>query len=307
MPRYNIAANQRVATPGASFHKGAALRQREQINDINIRQAEDQLAAQGQLRQLERDKEARLLAEEQRKATEAEEKRWQGFLEDVADDVRAGRVEAVDAKARAAGYIPEGEVTDEEDMAELAKLIPQAEEKPDYTLDGVRYDGDTNEPIAGDIDEAGEAEGKPTAFQVKMQEMLDLQKGEGRFKDLSEDELAAMQSSQGLVRGAKGGITMDADEAEDLANAIMDETGIGEDGFWETNDDETASRMAFEIMRLAKDGRFDAAEIRLRAMAAGLEVSWREVEVVAKEQDASPKIVLEHILTGTPIDELKDE
>jgi hypothetical protein len=86
--------------------------------------------------------------------------------------------------------------------------------------------------------------------------------------------------------GAKGSVTIKPDDAEEMAESIMDRTGIKESDFWEINEEEFEERLTYSLIRLFKDGRFGGKELEERALADAIGVNWSDVLALLEEKNA---------------------
>jgi hypothetical protein len=110
-----------------------------------------------------------------------------------------------------------------------------------------------------------------------------------RGKPVDEETKRAILDSLNVEIGAKGSITLKWDDAEDMAESIMDRTGIQESGFFtlKRNNEEFENRLAASLMRLFKDGRFGGKELEERALADAIGADWDEVLQAQEEKNAT--------------------
>ncbi len=327
MSVFNIAANQIQAEPVTNYYKGNAIRQQQDQSELanesirleNAAHAARELRAERQLG-LEEERERRFKEQwEQVKNTQAGENyrkmvetglsayeqslasgqseesarkfAFETFV-DAADRIIPGNRDAAMRELESQGLTPE--------KFDIVKLRAAIGERPSGYAPTQRM----VEGLSMGLEPGSEAwatwltddKEKSLAIERKMDIAKSVLNRTGEYEGISDQEQSVYLQSLGLQLAPKGSITMDMKTAEDLANNIMDKTGIGENWLGNNNDD-LASTLAFSLMRLARDGRFGGKELEQRALLDAMGYSWDEaVEAVQAKQASGEDWTMDDVI-----------
>ncbi len=125
-------------------------------------------------------------------------------------------------------------------------------------------------------------DGKPLAIEVKLALAKEVMNKTGEYEGISDADQEAYMKGLGMQAGPKGSVTLSWDNAEDMANSIIDKTDIGENWIG-NNDDDFITNLTFALLRLAKDGRYAGAELNERALVDALGGNYDDLVELSEE------------------------
>jgi hypothetical protein len=322
MPVFNIAANQRLASPIRSYYQGKAVR----LGIENQRLANEALEKDIEMADAKFDLEERRV-EAQEKAVELREQELANKVEEYGRLV--GKDKALEEANTIIGITEGAQASDDpiayanKRMPEFIKTLPRGEGRT--KLEEMAEDGFQPEEMkelyafalatnkqfsSGSVSPTGKMveglsmglrpgtpeweewikgsgkDGKPLAAEVKADMVYELLNN-NTFKGerVDEETKRALLESLDVEVGAKGSVTIKPDDAEEMAESIMDRTGIKESDFWQINEEEFEERLTYSLIRLFKDGRFGGKELEERALADAIGVNWPDVLALLEEKN----------------------
>jgi hypothetical protein len=321
---FNAAENQVLISPVTSYYQGKAIRLAQRNSELSnqaleqeIEMADDKLALE-ERRVATEEKNVELREQEYaQKASEYADKVGKDKALEEANTIigiTEGAKASDDPLAYANERMPEFIATlpEGEGRAKLEQMAQdgfQAEEMKELYAFSMavnkKFNSGADAPATGKMAEGlsmGLEPGTPEweewirggdkelAAETKAEMVYELlNENTFRGKPVDEETKRAILDSLNVEIGAKGSITLKWDDAEDMAESIMDRTGIQESGFFtlKRNNEEFENRLAASLMRLFKDGRFGGKELEERALADAIGADWDEVLQAQEEKNAT--------------------
>ena len=131
------------------------------------------------------------------------------------------------------------------------------------------------------------------AFEAKLRMVQEVQQKKGEFANISDTHRQQLLEGLGVQTAQGGAVTLKLEDAETIADSIIDSTGIGEGSFG-GNDSDFKMDLALTVMLTAKNGNYIGKELQQRSLAATIGQDWNELQQLKKSM---PKWTTEELLT----------